>query len=195
MPATTWGHVSQSGLSATKHTASPRMWTIGEHLRSSSGAFHFAGVLHVRHGTGPRHVWVHALTVVTIMQAVISASFAVAKLRSGAQSDVDGTKRRDQRPELKQPPPPQSLAPWHTLPYMGREVRGCNNPSQGAKLSSFWDLFTARISIYAGTLPGWRVEAQGRQQTCACTAKVCLICIALAICFQMYDLPNCSCNM
>ena len=133
----------------------------------------------------------HALTVVTIMQAVISASFSVAKLRSGAQSDVDGTKRRDQRRELKQPPPPQSLAPWHTLPYMGREVRGCNNPSQGAKLSRFRDLFTARISIYAGTLPGWRVEAQGRQQTCACTAKVCLICIALAICFQMYDLPNC----
>ena len=157
MPATTWGHVSQSGLSATKHTASPRMWTIGEHLRSSSSAFRPAGVLHVRHGTGPRHVWVHALTVVTIMQAVISASFSVAKLRSGAQSDVDGTKRRDQRPELKQPPPPQSLAPWHTLPYMGREVRGCNNPSQGANcpvsgICSLHESRSMQVHYLAGVL-------------------------------------------
>lgn len=60
----------------------------------------------------------HALT----MQAVISAFFAAAKLQSGAQSDVDGKKKRGQRRELRQPAPPQSLAPWHTLPYMGREV-------------------------------------------------------------------------
>jgi hypothetical protein len=79
----------------------------------------------------------NALMLVKIMQAVISASFSVAKLRSGAQSDVDGKKKRDQRRDVRQPPPPQSLAPWHTLPYMGREVRGCNNPSHGAYVSEF----------------------------------------------------------
>ena len=168
------------------------MWTIGEHLRSSSSAFRFAGVLHVRRGTGPRHVWVHALMIVTIMQAVISASFSVAKLRSGAQSDVDGKRKRDQRQELKQPAPPQSLAPWHTLPYMGREVSGCNNPIYGAKLSSFWDPFTACIPICAGTLPGWRVEAQGRQQTCACTSEVCLSCIVAIN--LLPDLPPDDCS-
>jgi hypothetical protein len=137
MPATTWGHVSQPGRSATKLSASPCVWTIGKQLRSRSNALRFLIVAHLRHGSGPRHAEVHALMLVTIMQAVISASFSVAKLRSGAQSDADGKKRRDQRRELTQPAPPQSLAPWHTLPYMGREVRGCNNPSHGAYVSEF----------------------------------------------------------
>lgn len=54
--------------------------------------------------------------------AVISASFSAAKPAADPGNDDagDAPKRRPQK--LRQPHPPQSLAPWHTLPFMGREV-------------------------------------------------------------------------
>jgi hypothetical protein len=167
------------------------MWTTGEHLCSrSSASIITRGVIHVRHSNGPMPFLVSALMLVTIMQAVISASFSVAKLRSGSQSDADGKKRRDQPRELRQPAPPQSLAPWHTLPYMGREVRGCNNPVHGVYSFRFWTSLTECISICAGTLPGWRAKAQGQQQSCACTAEVWLGCIAASICCRTCHLTT-----
>lgn len=65
-----------------------------------------------------------AYAFLTWLQAVISASFAASKPAAGADRDDadDDPKKRPRRRRQQQPAPPQSLAPWHTLPYMGREV-------------------------------------------------------------------------
>lgn len=54
------------------------------------------------------------------LQAVISASFSASKPTAG--DGDDDPKKRPHRKVLRQPAAPQSLAPWHTLPFMGREV-------------------------------------------------------------------------